>query len=289
MSKKWGPLHVSTLLEFMGLLKDEEGKVKERFVLDGTTLLPSLKDRSWEKGATSSALSQAQKLDVRRARLRVEILKRESDPSSKFQLFQRLNTGGASLSEQEVRNCTLVMINPDLHKWLEALSKVHGFHKAIRLSHAAMDRQLNIELVLRFIAFRNVPYQKGLDVHDYLDHASITIADKTTFPMQREKASFISTFGLITAALGDGAFRRWDGSKFTGKFLMSVFEVIAYGLSLHLTQVSKMTSDARSKFIETRARDLWKEEEFRKYSGPGVRGSDRLSHLLPFAKKFMKP
>jgi hypothetical protein len=273
----------------MGMLKDVSGEPREAFVLDGTTLLPSLKDRSWEKGAASSPLSPAQKLDLRRARLRVEILKRESDPTSKFELFQRLNTGGASLSEQEVRNCTLVMINPELQKWIEKLSVVPSFNQTIRLTEAAMEKQLNMELVLRFLAFRHTPYRKGLDVHDYLDHASITIARDQKFPADREREIFIDTFDSIHTALGDKAFRRWEGSKFTGKFLMSVFEVLAFGLSMNLSKVSKLSSSQRGAYIQKRAKDLWDEDVFRKYSGPGVRGSDRLSHLLPMAKEFMKP
>lgn len=284
-----GLQRVSTLLEFMGLLKEPSGNRRQPFVLDGTTLLPSLKDRSWEKGANSAPLSPAQKLDLRRARLRVEILKRESDPTSKFELFQRLNTGGASLSEQEVRNCTLVMINPELQQWIEKLAVVPSFNQTIRLTEAAMEKQLNMELVLRFLAFRHVPYRKGLDVHDYLDNASIAIAEDQAFPAERERAVFIATFDSIHTALDDKAFRRWEGTKFTGKFLMSVFEVLAFGLSMNLSKVSKLSPSQRSAYLQKRAKDLWGQDVFRKYSGPGVRGSDRLSHLLPMAKEFMKP
>lgn len=219
----------------------------------------------------------------------MEILKRESDPTSKFELFQRLNTGGASLSEQEVRNCTLVMINPELQKWIENLSAVPSFKQSIRITEAAMEKQLTMELVLRFLAFRRVPYGKGLDVHDYLDHASITIARDQAFPTEAERAVFIATFDAIHGALGSSAFRRWEGSKFTGKFLMSVFEVLAFGLSMNLSKVNKLSPSQRSTYIQKRAKDLWTQVEFRKYSGPGVRGSDRLSHLLPMATEFMKP
>jgi hypothetical protein len=69
---------------------------------------------------------------------------------------------------------------------------------------------------------------------------------------------------------------------------MSVFEVLAFGLSTNLPKVSKLTQSQRSSYIQKRAKDLWNEHEFRTYSGPGVRGSDRLSHLLPMAKEFMK-
>ncbi len=56
-------------------------------------------------------LGQVLQIEVKRARLRVEILKSESDVTAKFELFQRMNTGGAGLTEQEVRNSIAVSIN----------------------------------------------------------------------------------------------------------------------------------------------------------------------------------
>ena len=88
-----GLQRLSTLLEFMGELLDGDGALKPPFVLGGTRLLPSLAGHAWKKAPGAKVLSQAQKIDVKRARLRIEILKRESDASSKFELFQRLNTG----------------------------------------------------------------------------------------------------------------------------------------------------------------------------------------------------
>ena len=181
------------------------------------------------------------------------------------------------------------MINPERHKWIERLAEVPSFNNTITLTEVAIEKQLKIELVLRFLAFRHVPYQKGLDVHDYLDSASIKIAKNENFPAESERTVFISTFDFIHTALGDKAFRRWEGARFTGKFLMSVFEVLAFGLSKNLSKLSKLTTSQRNNYIQQRAKDLWEQEEFRKYSGPGVRGSDRLSHLLPLAEKFMKP
>jgi len=284
-----GLQRVSTLLEFLGELHDAKERKIPPSVLDGTKLLPSLAEKSWDGHGTSTALSTAQKLDIRRARMRVEILKRESDPTSKFELFQRLNTGGAELSEQEVRNCTLVMMNPRLHEWLLDLSKYETFHKCISLSAAAKDRQQSVELVVRFLAFRLSPYKKGLDVHDYLDGATIELAGTEGFPMKREEKLFKDTFTVIHESLGDKSFRRWNGSTFTGKFLMSVFEVMAYGIPKNLPALRKKSLTRRKEFILRKAKALWSDETFKKYSGAGVRGSTRLTHLLPFAVRFMKP
>lgn len=159
----------------------------------------------------------------------------------------------------------------------------------MRPTDEAKRRRLHVELVLRFLAFRHSPYVKGRDVHDYLDNATVEIARDTTFDMGNEGRIFDAVFRLIRGALATDAFRRWDTQNFTGKFLQSVFEVMAHGTALNLHGIEKLSSSRQRAFIRDRAKSLWSNDVFRKYSGPGVRGTDRLAHLLPLAKTFMRP
>ena len=276
----------STILEFMGELKDPKGQLQEPSVLLATKLLPSLDGVTW-RATSGPCLTSAQKLDLRRARLRIEILKRESDDSSKFELFQRLNTGGASLSEQEVRNCTMVMIRPAFYKWLQELSKYPAFMNSTTLTKTAIGRQEDIELVLRFFAFLEVPYQNGFDVHQYLDNAAISLAMNDDFDLDYQSEVYSRTFDIIHKALGNRSFRRWNGDQFSGMFLQSVFEVIASGIARNINQFTDLEDDTAKRLIVERSKELWSNATFVKYSGAGVRGTDRLANLLPMAKDFM--
>ena len=144
-----GLQRTSTILEFMGDLVDSDGKQMKPLTLGATKLLPALAGVTWA-ATTGPCLTSAQRLDIRRARIRVEILKRESNDTTKYELFQRLNTGGVALSEQEVRNCTLVMIKPSFHRWLQELSKHDTFMSTTAMTIRAVDRQADLEQVLRF-------------------------------------------------------------------------------------------------------------------------------------------
>ncbi len=281
-----GLQRTSTILEFMGELVDPIGKRLPASVLFATKLLPALEGVTWN--ATSKpCLTSAQKLDFRRARLRVEILKRESHTTAKFELFQRLNTGGTSLSEQEVRNCTMVMIRPEFYAWLQKLSQHDSFVKATSMTSKAINKQAGLELILRFFAFLMVPYQKGLDVHEYLDNAAISLAMDDSINQVTQEQVFRSTFDLVYRALGEKSFRRWDGSKFSGQFLQSVYEVIATGVAQNIDSFLDLDDDEAAMVIKNHSRDLWDDEVFQKYSGAGVRGTDRLANLIPMAKEFM--
>jgi hypothetical protein len=234
-------------------------------------------------------LTPAQKIDVKRARLRVEILKRESDANAKFELFQRLNTGGAALSEQEVRNCTMVMIDRTFFAWIRDLSTYKPFQESTGITEYQEEKQFGIELVLRLLAARQHPYPSGQDVHDYLDEATLALVRDKTLRREAEGRQFRETFDLIGESLGKTAFRRWNGSKFTGKFLISVFEVVALGVSKNLARIKKLSPLKQKAFIVERSKKLWADSTFEKYSGAGVRGSDRLGNLLPLAAKFLEP
>ena len=284
-----GLQRLSTILEFWGVLIGPEGNKVEPSSLDGTKFLPSLSKATWQKwNSESQPISKAQQLQIKRARLRVEILLNESDDLAKFELFQRLNNGGEPLTQQEVRNCVAVMVNPQVLSILRELSEYDSFVKATCQTEAALEKQMGVELALRFLAFRLVPYDSGLDVHEYLDNALLRLA-VDDIDWENEKEIFRASFNLLNDALGEDSFKRWDGDKFKGKFLMSLFEVIAYGASLNLDEIRSLGADVSLDFIRTKSKELWADNVFQTNSGAGVRGTTRLSNLLPFAQTFLQP
>jgi hypothetical protein len=285
-----GLQRLSTMLEFSGLLKDPNGKKVEPSILEGTKFLPSLTDKCWQVwNEGDSAIDKSMQMQIKRSRIRVEILLKESDENAKYELFQRLNTGGAQLSEQEVRNCVAVMINQDLYKLFKKLTENTDFIRTVNQTDKAIERQANIELVLRYFAFKHHVYKKGLDVHEYLDEALVDICKNDAIDWVKEEALFNKIFSLLNESLGDKAFKRWNGNEFGGKFLMSLFETVAFGISQNIDEITAKGIEEQKQFIEERAKSLWNNEVFENNSGAGIRGTTRISKLLPMAKGFFKP
>jgi uncharacterized protein with ParB-like and HNH nuclease domain len=112
-----GLQRLSTIFEFTGILRDENDAPVPSLALEATTYLRGLKGRRWEDiDHPDESLTVAQRLLIKRAKIGVSIVLKESDELAKYELFQRLNTGGSMLSDQEVRNSILVMMNRDLYK-----------------------------------------------------------------------------------------------------------------------------------------------------------------------------
>lgn len=290
---KWelidGLQRLSTVFEFLGVLKNAKGERVEPSTLEGTKFLPSLANKRWQIWKEGDlAIDKSLQLQIKRARIRVEILLKESDKNAKYELFQRLNTGGAQLSEQEVRNCVAVMINIEIYKLLKRLANYDSFKETTCQTENALEKQMGIELVLRLLAFRNFPYQGGLDVHEYLDAALLEISRDESINWKGEEEIFKKTFDFLNEALGQNAFKRWDGSTFGGKFLMSMYETVAFGLSENIYEFEKLNKEERISKLVDKAKSLWGHPDFQKNSGAGVRGTTRLANLLPMAKDYFK-
>jgi hypothetical protein len=275
----------------MGALCDENGVAVAPLRLEGTQFLPSLANKCFDSTLVdeSDGIGTTLQIQLKRARLRVEILRQESDPNIKFEVFQRLNTGGVNLSQQEVRNSVGYMLDKAFQDWLSSLANVQAFLTTIDQTEAALERQQHVELVLRYLAFRLVPYRQGLDVHEYLDKALVQIAKTDAAARQQESQTFQRTFDLLNASLGVHVFKRWDGHAFGGKFLMSVYEVVSLGVSKNIDAIEGLGLNDKATFVTTKCRELWATPAFLESSGAGVRGTTRLANLLPLAEAYFRP
>ena len=68
---------------------------------------------------------------LKRSFIRVEVIRKESDPRLRYHMFKRLNTGGEMLSHQEIRNCTIRLLSPQFNEFIIKLSKNTDFQKCI--------------------------------------------------------------------------------------------------------------------------------------------------------------
>lgn len=283
-----GLQRISTILQLLGELRLPEGGLYEPLVLGGTNLLPGLDGMKWSKSDQSdlNAFDTPQQLEIKRSRIRVEILRKESDEDAKFELFQRLNTGGSKLSEQEVRNSVLVMLNPDFFNWLQSLTEIPAFQQSISITPDKRSEQQHVEIALRFVAYRRCPYVRGLDVNEYLDFAARKLSTMTTEVRASEGELLNWTLGLLVNEVDAGVFKRWNGTQFGGKFLISGFDAIAYGVAVNRAAIETMEENARKVWLIEKIQNIWQNPSFQANSGQGVRGTTRLTNLLPFGAAY---
>lgn len=271
-----GLQRLSTILELVGELKDEDGKKKEPLVLEDTKLLPSLKGKGWR------TLSEEQRRFIKRAKLDLKIILRESHESSKYELFRRLNTGGSFLSDQELRSAFLVGANRDFFRWLSGLSQLETFQACLLLSENQLAQQYDLELVVRFVVFRTLPPERltGIDeLGEFLTDSILQGALAANFPRPEHERAFKTVFETLAAGLGENSFRKYDvqQKRFTGAFSISAFEVIGLGLGYHHKQY-RASKDAAA-VADRITKKVWAKPDF--LTSSGVSAAQRIPRTIP--------
>jgi hypothetical protein len=280
-----GLQRLSTIYQFMGILKDENDNIVDQLVLSATKYLPSLEGKKWDDpDDEDNSLTQELRLIIKRSKINVSIILKESDSAAKYDLFQRLNTGGSNLSPQEVRNCILVMLNKDFYLWLKSLSQYPNFQECIALSDRPLSESYDVELALRFLIFSLIEeseLDRIGDVGVFITEKMRSLAEDPGFDQSMWERLFKDTFDLLARELSEESFKRFNTrkDKFLGGFLLSQFEVVAYGVAYNLNRSVEVVN------VAEKAASIWSNARYTDWSGSGITATRRLPRILPFGRE----
>ena len=185
----------------------------------------------------------ALQIRLKRAFIRVEVVRKETDPRFKYHMFKRLNTGGERLSEQEVRNCTIRMLNSRFPDFIIEMSEMDAFKACTQA--LTQERRLSAfdqELVLRFFALKNRRGKFKHEVSDFLTEYMEDIADAErpeVFDYALERVCFRKTFEALQNTLVDYsfAFANRPRTTLSAGFSIYHYEAITIGLQTVLDQI----------------------------------------------------
>ena len=281
-----GLQRLSTIYEFVGVLDRAVQEHDSVVSLEKTTYLPSLEGKKWDDpNDRDNSLTQAQRLIIKRTKIAVNIVEKESDAMIKYELFQRLNTGGSIATPQEVRNCILLMLNKELYDLIRSLADNKAFRNCIALSDRLYEEQYDMELVLRFVLLFDQEDESiqslGGDVSVFLTDRMRTMALKRDLDATHIEKAFNVTFDLLEQATEDNSFKRYKAqdNRFLGGFLLSAYEVIALGVGYNYKQ--PISTDVMSE----RIKNIWSNSTYQKWSGAGVNAARRLPYLIPLGRE----
>lgn len=282
-----GLQRLSTIFQFVGILKKDDGSIEKPLKLKKTLYLPSLEGLSWASEEEDGSLPVELQRVFKRSKINVSIVLRESDEKTKYDLFQRLNTGGSQLSAQEVRNCILVMVNSDFYEWIKSLSSNQFFIETTALSDRPLAEAYDVELVLRYLILSEISDDELSNFGDlgvFLDSRMLEIANNANFDRATWQKRFVDTFGKLAEDLGSNAFKRYSVQKgrHEGGFLVSQFEAVACGVDWNLHR-GHLRND-----LPAAVAQLWENAEFTAWAASGVTASRRLKKTIPFARNHFR-
>ncbi len=147
--------------------------------------------------------------ELRMLPITVNILQAGTPPDVKYILFKRLNTGGMTLTPQEIRTAMFPEVVPVLREMAESQDFVRVTHKKI-----PTKRQEDKDFVSRFIAFYLLgcqAYTSNMDIDTFVNEAMQRLRDEVKSESEitgKMKADFIRSLLTAEKIFGEDAFRK---------------------------------------------------------------------------------
>lgn len=283
-----GVQRLSTIFQFVGVFKDENDKLLPPLTLQATDYLPSFAGVQWNSVSEELRFTKEQQLFFKRSRIDIIIVKKESDPNTKYELFQRLNTGGSFLSDQEVRNCLMIMTNKSFYEFVAELEKLESFRNCLPISDRKTDEQYRMELLLRLLITENINWSeisKYQEFSNLLDKETLSLCEKTIdYEIITER--FTATFNLLYGVFGENTFKKYNNNKYQGPVLASAFQVIATGVYHNIRKI--MSHNKKNDWLSEKVEKMYEEEVFKNNTTPGVRAIPRYKDLSQFGMEYFK-
>lgn len=188
-------------------------------VLTGMEKLESLEDHSFDD------LPPDIQTGLEDRPIRVIVLNDKSDLQVRFDLFERLNTGGIRLTDHEVRECVFM---GDFINLLVELSEMDDFKTVVRLAKGNQKDGTAQEYALRFFAFHDRYKKFDHSVKDFLNEYCEYGANHPRLTARRKL--FKETFEYLAAVFPDGLKSR------KGTTPVNLYEGVAVGAALALDE-----------------------------------------------------
>lgn len=142
-----------------------------------------------------------------------------------FNIFQRINTGGISLNDQEIRQALYSGKGTDL---IKELAKRKEFQDATQFA-VKSERMLDREYALRFLSFTELDYKKEYkgNIDNFLIKGLKKANNFTEEDITRVTDRFVRVMSACKDIFGKYAFRKYNKDFRRGPINKSIFEIWA--------------------------------------------------------------
>lgn len=243
--------------EFLDYSEENEGPLR----LEG---LSKLKDFN---GMCFNELPVDIQTKLKLTTIKVTTLSDKSDKNVRFDLFERLNKGGVSLSDQEIRSC---VYRGPFNDFIKELSDNSDFCEVVNISNTKEIDGTKEELILRFFAYIYDIDSFDHSVKDFLNDY-MAKADKK-FDYNANRALFCTVFKALNEALENGISR--NGRKNTP---LNLYEAVSVGAALAYMETGEIITDGINEWIS--------DEELKKYTTGATNSKPRVIGRIQYCKE----
>ena len=175
--------------------------------------------------------------------------KPENDGTSLYQVFERINTSGRTLTPQEIRNC---VYQGSFNSMLFEINE-NKIWRELFGAEEADSRMRDLEYILRFFTMKTGDIlnteSKQISLKKALNDFMKTHKEDSPADIQRFKEEFDTTVQLVYDHIGKNAFRNYTRGKFSKKFHPAIFDAIMVSVFLLHKQGTLLDDVSEEKHI----------------------------------------
>jgi hypothetical protein len=223
----------------------------KRFVIDGQLCLSGMEFLTDLEGKYYNDLTRSLQRRIDETMVTVNIIEKGTPEDAKLNLFKRINTGGLSLSLQEIRHA---INRGPARDFLRDLSESEEFLRATTESLSA-DRMDDRECVLRSVAFMLTPptdyspAEAPTNFDTFLNQAMRALNEMTPARRLELGRRFRRAMNAAAHCLGDKAFRKVQPER-RGPINKALFESWAVNLDACSEPELKKLVARKDKLVE---------------------------------------
>jgi len=219
--------------------------------------LSGLVDREDLNGATYQSLYADQNFrnelnNFENQTVRTVVIRGWPDERYLYSVFLRINTGSVQLSPQELRQA----LHPgSFSDFIDDFSiRSEPLRDVLRLKEPDF-RMRDVELVLRFFAYRNFASQYNGDLKAFLDKTTLWFNERweqTSDVVEEQAREFELALKAAREIFGERhQLRKWNGNSYERIINRAVFDIVAYYFSFsQIRQASESHADDLKRAFE---------------------------------------
>jgi hypothetical protein len=242
------------------------------------------------RGKTFEQLSDDDKRKIKSTTIHAIIFEQKEPrgtDTSLYQVFERINTGGRTLTPQEIRNC---IYQGRLNKLLIELNKIKEWREFYGTSNPD-DRMRDIEFILRFFALNTSEILKSKTTQISLKkHLNLFMGDKknnSENAIKRFEKDFKDTMHFIKKNIGINAFHNVsieeDGTyRIIERFHPTIFDSIAIATLIAIRYGKEVFENLNEKRLK-----LLRDEDYIKYIGTRTTNIEHIRGRINLALKYL--
>lgn len=226
-----GVQRISTIIWYM----TDNDKSLKKIGKENNLKLKDLKALGSLNGNSYLDLPKSIQLYFSRRALQVISLTDKSDKDIRFELFNRINTGSVSLSEQEIRTA---VYRGDFIDMIEDLAGNADMNSMLKLQKKRQNDGTTAEQVLKFFAYKNYRNNFRGSVRDFLNkYAEKVTNGEVDFDYKAESELFRKSASYLNKILKGKKFVSETGNSVTPMIrfeacLIAIGEIISSGGNL---------------------------------------------------------